>query len=1584
MKRLKLLSQRFVSFCLAATLFTGVAFAQENMNPKARMQDAVNDQITMAADQSIPAVNSKDFLLNEGFTSGIPATWSQVGIGSGWAAYTDAGNPVARYLYSVQNNAKWLVTPAIVLPAAPQLLIFKEKGQYVDYMDYHAVGVSTSADMSNAVILYDGVPTTAYKSIYSDLTAFAGQTVYIGFFYQGYDADNWFIDDVQVDLRSNYGANEIVSFEFVGDVEAGPAVINEANGTVAINVWKMYQNSLNALTPVFTLSPGATVSPTVSGPQNFTQPFHMYIYAINGDMQDWTINVGVAPGRTSTELLGMTVPNQVGNIEADFYGRRLAAKVMFDSSLVFAPNFVTEAGATVAPTAPQNFTSGWVNYTVTSEDGLHTAVWQIAASRVAPSNEAKINSFTFPGMVNFQKVGNHYYAYAATGTDLSSLLLSFNLSFGATISPNTAQNFANGPVTYTVTAQDGTTTAQYIVHVQLADVAAPVVTYTATPTVSNVNGSVVVTSTEKPGKVALVKSTVTVTTAADIATAVTALNAVAANLTTEFSATLSTLGLNAGDYKAYAIDSTGNIASNSNLIAVFRDTMVVTSVAQLWTGFPSVIYNLTSEVVMTYKQTYRNQKFIQDATAGIMIDDNTNILATVYNIGDGITGLRGTILKYYNTMEFIPTQAGPAASSTGNTITPIDVPLNVYYANHYTYQSRLVRFQNVTISDITTGANGLFQTNKFYPASNYQQTGLYLRTYFFEPDYIGTALPTTPVDVVSIAGQYTSGTTVYRVFMPRSLADFTPVAAPEYYTSTPVVNFGLVNLGDAPTANISIVNIGADTLEVSNIVVSGAAQFALGTFTFPTKIAKYVTKNIPVVFTPAAVGDYTGIAVVTYRANNSSTYYTDTIDLLGTGRMIPIAQVPYSTDFEDFPTPGWTFGAFTVFNNPAYAHSGSYSIYMKYGTGMMTTPGFDLTNVSFPKLKMYQVQAFATQGTRSIEVSSDMVTWTVIQDQTFALPDITAGGAYIETSWDLSAYAGGMLYVRFVYSNPSSGLNNYWFIDDFSVKDVPQVPVVSIDDIDFGVVALNSTVTKNYNAVNAGISYFHIDSVKFTGTNAALFSVPAGFNASYVYTSVAIPVTFNATVTGDVEALMTVYYSDARNLGSVQVPVNAYVMYCPESPVITAGTNHTPVAPFWFRYQPTVDNVVTISSDLAGQAPDSRLFVYLSCDVTFLGTEGHSEYLFHDDISSDNYASTGSFFAQAGQTYYIYWDNKWDSSPFDFTLTEDVTPGAVCEMGIPTEIELGENTWSGTTETAANYYDITVEGLCNVNFIKGNDMVYTFTLEEPMVLAGSIDGSYVAMQIVNNPLVLPQVNVANSATCKAFAAQQGNNHTNFSNKLLEAGTYYIVVSTWAPPQFSAFTIHITAAEPIEYANVEFNVNMKYQMMFDLFNPAIHNVKVAGTMNNFTPETMTDVDGDSIYSITYFNVIVGTEIEYGYGYAGEGTDTTLETHVEGRTWTVVSGENIINDLFDNWTSVKPVDALGQLNVYPNPSNGKFTVTMKNSGNVNIEVINMKGVSVYKTVSRTAVTDIDLSPFAKGVYYLRVVDGSNTGIQKIVVE
>ena len=178
-------------------------------------------------------------------------------------------------------------------------------------------------------------------------------------------------------------------------------------------------------------------------------------------------------------------------------------------------------------------------------------------------------------------------------------------------------------------------------------------------------------------------------------------------------------------------------------------TSQVATIAELRAGTIGQVYELTGEALLTYQQSFRNQKFIEDPTGAILIDDSPGNITTTYAIGDGISSITGTLGEFGGMMQFAPTGDPGAASSTGNTLTPQTVTLAMLTANSEQYESELVQ---VIAVDMDNSIETTFSTGTEYAMTqggdNYN-----FRTSFFSADYIGFNVPVTATDIVGIINE---------------------------------------------------------------------------------------------------------------------------------------------------------------------------------------------------------------------------------------------------------------------------------------------------------------------------------------------------------------------------------------------------------------------------------------------------------------------------------------------------------------------------------------------------------------------------------------------------------------------------------------------------------------------------------------------------------------------------------------------------------------------------------------------------------------------------------------------------------------
>lgn len=150
----------------------------------------------------------------------------------------------------------------------------------------------------------------------------------------------------------------------------------------------------------------------------------------------------------------------------------------------------------------------------------------------------------------------------------------------------------------------------------------------------------------------------------------------------------------------------------------------------------------------------------------------------------------------------------------------------------------------------------------------------------------------------------------------------------------------------------------------------------------------------------------------------------------------------------------------------------------------------------------------------------------------------------------------------------------------------------------------------------------------------------------------------------------------------------------------------------------------------------------------------------------------------------------------------------------------------------------------------------------------------------------------------------------------------------------------------------------------------------------------DFSADSTNAITYF---------WDFGDGATAT-TPVANHIYTQNGSYVVVLAVSNECgSDTITQVLNVSSVNLQNflemgisIYPNPSEGKFTVTVENlmQKETHLAVLDMKGKEVYKTAWSSSITgarkNIEIPGLAKGVYLLQVEHGDRTGYTKLLIE
>lgn len=234
-------------------------------------------------------------------------------------------------------------------------------------------------------------------------------------------------------------------------------------------------------------------------------------------------------------------------------------------------------------------------------------------------------------------------------------------------------------------------------------------------------------------------------------------------------------GLTPGNYSIamQLVDNNHNALNptvNANVNFTIASYIVVNNIAEMRQDVSGNglgrYYQINSNPVITYTRTNRNQKYIQDASAAVLIDDNTpapGIITTPMVIGDAIAGLKGFTTSFLGGLQFTPLTNATVASS-GNTVTPQVVTINELNSNLDAYESELVRVNNLTFTD----AGSTFAVNTNYNVTNNSET-LVFRTLFGEANYITQTIPSGEQDIVAIVARNNALAQI----VARNLSDIT-------------------------------------------------------------------------------------------------------------------------------------------------------------------------------------------------------------------------------------------------------------------------------------------------------------------------------------------------------------------------------------------------------------------------------------------------------------------------------------------------------------------------------------------------------------------------------------------------------------------------------------------------------------------------------------------------------------------------------------------------------------------------------------------------------------------------------------------
>lgn len=170
-----------------------------------------------------------------------------------------------------------------------------------------------------------------------------------------------------------------------------------------------------------------------------------------------------------------------------------------------------------------------------------------------------------------------------------------------------------------------------------------------------------------------------------------------------------------------------------------------------------------------------------------------------------------------------------------------------------------------------------------------------------------------------------------------------------------------------------------------------------------------------------------------------------------------------------------------------------------------------------------------------------------------------------------------------------------------------------------------------------------------------------------------------------------------------------------------------------------------------------------------------------------------------------------------------------------------------------------------------------------------------------------------------------------------------------------------------------------------------NVLPGVSMLPFDPDTLCLQQPDLLLSggNPLGGVYSGTGVLAGMFYpptAGVGTHSITYTVSDSNSCSNSVSQNIH---VEDCTGIEE-NSLGSINIYPNPSNGVFTIMIENPGvnEIMIQLVDLQGKVVYSeldmNVSAPYVKMITLEDLSKGLYFLRLKTENSSQINKLIIQ
>ncbi|MDE7337995.1 MAG: hypothetical protein K2M92_01780, partial [Bacteroidales bacterium] len=191
--------------------------------------------------------------------------------------------------------------------------------------------------------------------------------------------------------------------------------------------------------------------------------------------------------------------------------------------------------------------------------------------------------------------------------------------------------------------------------------------------------------------------------------------------------------------------TSGELTKTIEVTATATPVVEVENIAALRAGEQNTLYKVKGEVVVTAVDGIST--WVQDASAAIQIYGATG---NTYAVGDGITGIFGTLSDYHGLIELTPGGNQPEATTHDNVVEPEVMTVEELNEKGAEYSSRLIRINGLLLNE--TEGTWSSNSNTTYTATDEAGNEIIIRTILTKGSYVGEALPENKFDLIAIAG----------------------------------------------------------------------------------------------------------------------------------------------------------------------------------------------------------------------------------------------------------------------------------------------------------------------------------------------------------------------------------------------------------------------------------------------------------------------------------------------------------------------------------------------------------------------------------------------------------------------------------------------------------------------------------------------------------------------------------------------------------------------------------------------------------------------------------------------------------------